>query len=223
MDFSAGYPPSPPGSRIWTVFKHLFAVGKLSKFHCLVNPVAKKLIHTTSIFRPYFKPQQTKFRINDAITARHVRAIGDSDENLGLITIEQARTIAKERGVDVIQITLDPETPVVRIMSFGKFKYQQEKQEKKHKPKEKKTSLKTVRISLVSQLHDLEVKVKQAEKFLEQARHVQIDLMLRGRQKAHQDLAREKIKKFLTLIKTPIKIDQERMTPRGPQITISKS
>jgi len=161
--------------------------------------------------------------MNDAITAQQVRAIDDSGKNLGCISIEQARTIAKERGVDVIQITLDPETPVVRIMSFGKFKYQQEKQEKKHKPKEKKINSKTVRISLVSQLHDLQVKAKQAEEFLEQAQHVRIDLMLRGRQRAHQDLAREKIKKFLTLIKAPIKIDQERMTPRGPQIIISKS
>ncbi len=179
-------------------------------------------IISTPIYRQPPKPQQSKFKSNDQITAASVRVIDEEGTNHGVLSIEQAKALAKERHLDLVQLTFD-EIPVARLISFGKFKYQQEKLKRQHQSKEKKVDSKAVRITLVSQLHDLETRARQAELFLEQAQHVQIDLVLRGRQKAHVPLAREKMKQFLTLIKTPIKIIREGQVPRGLQTFITKA
>ncbi len=87
--------------------------------------------------------------------------------------------------------------PVCKLIDFGKFKYQQEKAEQKSKHKQKKVELKGVRLTLKMGEHDLEVRIKQASKFLAKGDKVRIEMRLRGREMAHQDLAREKIKKFI--------------------------
>ncbi len=87
--------------------------------------------------------------------------------------------------------------PVCKLIDFGKFKYQQEKAEQKSKHKQKKVELKGLRLTLKMGEHDLEVRIKQASKFLAKGDKVRIEMRLRGREMAHQDLAREKIKKFI--------------------------
>lgn len=151
-----------------------------------------------------------------------MRVIDEQGTNHGLLSRDQALALAKEQHLDLVQLTFD-ETPVVRLINFGKFKYQQDKQAREHQSKEKKNDSKAVRITLVSQLHDLETRARQAETFLEQTQHVQIDLVMRGRQKAHVDIAQKKMKEFLTMIKTPIKVVKEGPFPRGIQTFITKA
>ncbi|KKU10596.1 MAG: Translation initiation factor IF-3 [Parcubacteria group bacterium GW2011_GWB1_46_8] len=173
-------------------------------------------------YRPS-RPQPPKFKINDFITAPTVRVLDDQGENLGVMPLIQARQIAKERGVDMVQIAQTPTEAVVKLIELGKFKYQQGKKEQKEKSHEKKTGSKIIRVGYLSQQHDLETKAKQADKFMADGYQVEISMMLRGRQKAHQDIAVKKLHSFLPLLATKHKVIRENKTPRGFIISISRA
>ncbi len=109
-------------------------------------------------------------------------------------------------------------------MEYGKYQYQKSRQERQQRAKQKKTEIKGVRIGLRTSQHDLEIKAKQAEKFLIKGHKVKIELILRGREKAHLDLAKEKLDEFIKLISSEIKIEQEiKRQPRGLNMVISKA
>jgi len=108
-------------------------------------------------------------------------------------------------------------------MDYGKYQYQKSRQERQKRAKQKKIEIKGVRIGLRTGRHDLEIKAKQAEKFLSRGHKVKIELILRGREKAHSDLAKEKLDDFIKLISEEIKVDQEiKKQPRGLNMVISR-
>jgi len=129
------------------------------------TPVFIPYMYQRTSYRPS-RPQPPKFKINDFITAPTVRVLDDQGENLGVMPLIQARQIAKERGVDMVQIAQTPTEAVVKLIELGKFKYQQGKKEQKEKSHEKKTGSKIIRVGYLSQQHDLETKAKQADKFM---------------------------------------------------------
>lgn len=114
-----------------------------------------------------------------------------------MIDTENALDQARQNGLDLVEVSPLANPPVCKLIDFGKFKYQQEKAEQKSKHKQKKVELKGLRLTLKMGEHDLEVRIKQASKFLAKGDKVRIEMRLRGREMAHQDLAREKIKKFI--------------------------
>lgn len=130
--------------------------------------------------------------------------------------------MARERGLDLVEIVPNTDPPVCKIIDFGKFKYQQAKKEKKIK--HKKSDVKGIRIGLKTSPHDLEHKAKQVNKFLKQGHKIRIELKLRGREKAHRDLAKEKIESFLSLISEKFKLEQEpRKCPSGMEVIITRT
>ena len=152
-----------------------------------------------------------------------MRALDDQGNNLGIMPLAQARQLAKERGVDMVQIAETPTEAVVKLIELGKFKYQQGKKEQKERSREKKTGVKVIRVGYLSQNHDLETKARQADRFMKDGYQIEVSMMLRGRQKAHQDLAQKKLKSFLPLLGTSHKIVRESKTPRGFMILISRN
>ena len=162
--------------------------------------------------------------VNNRIRAREVRLIDETGKQLGVLALEKALQIAGERGFDLIQVTEKIEPPVCKLMDYGKYLYQLEKKEKSAKH-HKTGLLKGVRLTFAISEHDLEVRVHQAEKFLKEGNKVRIEMQLKGRQKAHQDFAREKIKKFLEILEKsmPIKIERElKKEFRGLTMIIAK-
>lgn len=134
--------------------------------------------------------------------------------------IEEALGIAKERNLDLIEIAPTANPPVVKIADFGKFKYERERGEREHRAKQKEVETKMLRIGYGTAKHDLDLRAGQAKKFLEQNHNVRIDMVLRGRQKAHRDFAKKRFGEFLTLIpghtlEAPIK-----STPQGFTVII---
>lgn len=126
--------------------------------------------------------------------------------------------------MDLVEIAPTVSPPVCKIIDFGKYKYQQAKKEQKQKVKQKKTEIKGIRIGLSTSLHDLEHKAKQAGEFLAEGNKVRVEIKLRGREKAHQDLAREKLDNFLKLIPGEHKIEEEpKKNPIGMAMTIAKT
>ena len=136
----------------------------------------------------------------------------------------KALQLAWERNLDLIQVTEKIEPPVCKIMEYGKYLYQLEKKEKEAR---KKTGgeIKGIRLSFNISQHDLETRAAQSEKFLKRGDKVKIELRLRGREKALEGFAREKINKFLEMLGklTPYKIERGlKKEPRGLTMVISR-
>lgn len=124
--------------------------------------------------------------------------------------------MAQEKGLDLIEVAPKIRPPVCRIMDYGKFQYQQSKKEKEQKSRQKKTEIKGIRITPRTGAHDLQFKIKQTEKFLSKGNKVKIEMILKGREKALFNTAKEKLNNFLESIKTEIELDQEiKKQPRG--------
>lgn len=162
--------------------------------------------------------------INNQIRASQVRLIDETGKQIGVVSLEEALRIARERNLDLIQVTEKIEPPVCKIEEYGKYQYQQEKKEKSIK-KQGGGKLKGIRLTFNISLHDLETRVNQTEKFLNKGNIVRVELRLKGREKALQEFAKEKINKFMELLENiiPIKIERElRREPRGFTMFISK-
>lgn len=148
--------------------------------------------------------------------------IDDEGKQLGEMSTFDAMALAKERMLDLVEVSPKAVPPVCRIMDYGKHLYQQSKQLRLAKAKQKKVEIKGVRLGLRTDTHDLEFKRAQSEKFLRQGDKVKIDIVLRGREKAHQDLARKNLQDFISGITVPFKVeDQIKRFPGGFNVIIA--
>ena len=162
-------------------------------------------------------------RVNNQIKLSQIRLIDENGQNLGVVETNKALEIAREKGLDLIEIAPNVRPPVCRIMDYGKYQYQKSREERQQKTKQKKIEIKGVRISLRTGQHDLEVKAKQANKFLDRGHKVKIEMILRGREKALLAIAKEKLNKFIELISPDIEIEKEaERQPRGLSVMVIK-
>ncbi len=161
-------------------------------------------------------------RINNQIFALELRVIDDAGKNLGVLSKEEALNIARERGLDLIQIVPTAQPPVAKIMDFGKFLYQEQKRAREGR-KGQKSETKQVRFSVRTSGGDFQFKAKQVDKFLQKRYKVRILLALKGREKALRDFANERLQNFLSLITESYKVEQSlKNTPMGIMMIISK-
>ncbi len=130
-------------------------------------------------------------RINEEIRGKEVRLISPDGEQLGIVPVKEALRMAQEKELDLVEIAPNAKPPVCRIMDFGKFKYEQSKREKEARKKQRVISVKEVKIRPNIEEHDLDVKTKNAVKFLQEGDKVKVTLMFRGRELAHADLGKQ--------------------------------
>ncbi len=153
-----------------------------------------------------------------------MRVIDEAGANLGVLPLQEALKLAKEKGLDLIEIAPTAKPPVAKIMSFDKFRYQEEKKLKKQRAQQKTQELKQVRISGRAARHDLEIKARKVNEFLKEGCVVEIQLTLRGREKAHKDWAKEKLAGFLKIIMPEHKVIMEpRFWAKGLNMQIVKN
>jgi len=153
-----------------------------------------------------------------------IRLVDEKGKQIGVLFKEEALNIAKERGFDLIEVTRKTEPPIYKLGDYSKIKYEMEKKLKQQKLKERQAFPKSIRIGFKESNHDLSIKSKKAEEFLKEGKLVHIVMILRGREKAHFDLAKEKVDSFLTLIKISYKIIRSlKKSPRGLNVAIKKS
>ena len=149
--------------------------------------------------------------------------IDEGGKNLGKMAKESALSLAKEKGLDLIEIAPNAKPPVARIMSFDKFRYQQEKKEKKQRTQQKGQESKQIQISIREALHDLQIKAKKIQGFLEEGNQVSIVVVLRGREKGNKNFAFEKLNEFLKIIPIEFKFLLEpKLGGRGIIMQIAK-
>jgi translation initiation factor IF-3 len=161
--------------------------------------------------------------INNQIRAREVRLIDETGKQIGVVSLEEALRMAQERNLDLIQVTEKVEPPVCKIGEYGKYLYSLQKKEKSAKAHT--SEVKGVRIGIATSAHDIETKVNQAEKFLKKGDKVRIEMILRGRQKAFKDMAKEKISQFVESLnkKVPVKLESDiKKDFRGLTTIVSK-
>lgn len=166
------------------------------------------------------KPLIPKYNKNEYITAPEVRLLGDEGENLGVLPTSEALAKAQEAEMDLVEINPKAQPPVVRIVNFSQFKYQKEKEARKQKTRSHVSEIKGVRLSMRISDHDMGIRQKQAEKFLNRGDKVKVEVILRGRERGKTHLAFEVIKKFCDIIaqETPVKFEQE-TTRQGGKVT----
>ncbi|MAF25783.1 translation initiation factor IF-3 [bacterium] len=154
------------------------------------------------------KPVQIRYRVNTNITVPEVRLVDENDENVGVVSTTEALTRARSMGLDLVEVSPKANPPVAKILDYSKLKYQESKESRKQKSK--KVEIKGVRLTFRMGTHDREMRMKQAQKFLQAGDKVKIELNLRGRERQHRDLARQHINEFVTALNKllPTKIEQ---------------
>lgn len=148
--------------------------------------------------------------------------ISPTGENLGIKSLREALELAHSFDLDLIEISPTAKPPVTRIMNRGKYQYQLEKEARKSRKKTKEVEIRGIRVRLGTGMHDLTLKAKKAEEFLADGDRVQIQLTLRGREKAlDKKFIQERLKKILDTIMAPFRITEgPKQGPRGLLITI---
>ncbi len=141
-------------------------------------------------------------RLNSEIRYPEVRVIGESGEQLGIMSSKEAQILARQQGVDLVEIAANANPPVVKIIDWGKFQYQKMKEEAKNRKKarEKQSDLKQMKIGLKISDNDLNIKVRKMREFVEDGDRVKIMIVLRGREMAHKELGQELLDKVLGLM-----------------------
>ena len=153
-----------------------------------------------SNFKPnYFqrrsKPQGPK--ANERIKALDVQVIGSEGNNLGVMQLKQAIQIAKDEGLDLIEISPNANPPVCKIMDMGKYKYDLQKKANQAKKKQKIVSLKEIKLRPGTEIHDYNFKIKNAKKFITKGDKVKFTVKFKGREMQHVELGKDLMKRII--------------------------
>jgi translation initiation factor IF-3 len=158
-----------------------------------------------------------KYRVNRQIRVPQVRLVNAANEQVGVVSTDEARRIADEAGLDLVEVQPNAEPPVCRVMDFGKFKYAQKKKERGQSKAH--STLKELRVRPAIDPHDLEYRLVQGRKFLEEGHKVQVVCIFRGRQRAHPELGFNVMKRVTEALGDISKVESPpRMT--GPRLTM---
>ncbi|MDR3592883.1 MAG: translation initiation factor IF-3 [Negativicutes bacterium] len=148
-------------------------------------------------------------RINDEIRAREVRLVSSTNEQLGILPLREAMRLATEQQLDLVEVAPLAKPPVCRIMDYGKFRYEQQKREKEARKKQKIVTLKEVKVRPNIEDHDFNVKLKNAQRFLEDGDKVKATVMFRGRELTHPELGRQVLVRMAAELKTIANVERE--------------
>ena len=152
-------------------------------------------------FKQNYFQRRTKHigpRSNNRIVSAEVQVISSDGQNLGILNTQEAITIAKNEGLDLIEIAQNAKPPVCKIMDMGKYKYDAQKKANKAKKKQKKIEIKEIKLRPVTEIHDYTFKIKNAQKFLSKGDKVKFTIKFKGRELQHSNLGDELMHKIKT-------------------------
>jgi len=138
-----------------------------------------------------------------------LRVIDDDGKQLGILSRTEALELARERELDLVEISPNADPPVCKIIDWGKFNYQRTKQQQKSRKASKVLELKQIRMGLKIGPHDLDIKLNHALKFLDAGHKVKITLMYRGREQAHREIGFELAQRIIEILGDRIIVDQQ--------------
>ncbi|WP_258528471.1 translation initiation factor IF-3 [Metamycoplasma hominis] len=147
--------------------------------------------------------------INNAIPYKKVFVLGPTGEKIGVLTKEEALEKASEYNMDLVLIAIENNKPIVRILDYGKFKYDKKKRQKEVKEKQAVTVNREIRLTPLIGDHDLKTKANKTREFILDGNRVKVSVKFRGRERARIELGEEILKKFFSLIEDVAKISKE--------------
>ena len=158
-------------------------------------------------------------RANERIRATQVQVISNDGKNLGTLSTQEAINIAKQKGLDLIEISPNANPPVCKIIDIGKYKYDLQKKANKAKKKQKIVNLKEIKLRPVTEIHDYNFKIKNAQKFLSKRDKVKFTVRFKGREMQHHYLGTELLKRIEDDLKEVGKLE---LSPKfeGRQMTM---
>ena len=133
---------------------------------------------------------------NNRINSPEVQVIASSGENLGILNTNEAISMAKEEGLDLIEIAPNARPPVCKIIDIGKYKYDAQKKANQAKKKQKKIEVKEIKLRPVTETHDYQFKIKNAQKFISKGDKVKFTIRFKGRELQHSHLGQELMDKI---------------------------
>src|SRR5437764_3250949 len=156
------------------------------------------------------KTISTNFRHNEQIRISPIRLVNQHEEQIGIVSTAEAMRMAREAGMDLVEVAPTARPPVCRIMDYGKWRYQQQKKEDKSRASSRAGQLKELKLRTVKiGDHDLQIKINHARDFLKENNKVQFTLQFRGREVAHMDLGREIFKKIKSELLPYSKVERD--------------
>lgn len=158
------------------------------------------------------------FRINERIRARECRLIDDAGEQLGVVNTREALSLAREKGLDLIEVSPTANPPVCKIMDYGKYKYEQGKREREARKKSHVSEIKGVKLRPSIDEHDFQFKLKNALKFLQEGDKVKFTVIFRSREITHPEIARRSLDRIaeasadVAVVEKPASMEGRTMT-----------
>ncbi|MFC1802161.1 translation initiation factor IF-3 [Patescibacteria group bacterium] len=170
------------------------------------------------------KKYEKRIRMNKEITAPELRVLDADGSNIGVMPTEEALKKAEEAHLDLLETSAKAKPPIVKIMDYGRYAYDEKKKQKELKAKAHKTETKNVQIKIGTGEHDLNLKAKNISKWLKESHRVKIDLFLRGRAKYMKiDFLKERLDRVLHLVTEEYKVaDAPKKSHKGLTIIIEK-
>ena len=148
-------------------------------------------------------------RINERIRLSPVRLIDDDGEQIGVVPVDEALRLAKEKGLDLVEVAATSRPIVCKIMDYGRFRYEQEKKAREAKKQQHQVELKEVKYRPNINIHDFETKTNKARKFLDQGKHVKVTIMFRMREMRRPENGYELLRRVREELKDVAKMDRE--------------
>ena len=152
--------------------------------------------HKQNYFQRRTKPKGPK--VNERIRANEVQVISSDGKNLGTLSTREAIDLAKQEGLDLIEISPNANPPVCKITDIGKYRYNLQKKANKAKKKQKIVNLKEIKLRPVTEIHDYNFKIKNAQKFLEKGDKVKFTVRFKGREMQHTHLGKELMQRIIS-------------------------
>ena len=143
-----------------------------------------------------FGISKVQHQLNEEITDKEIRLIGENGEQLGIVSGEEALRTAEEQGLDLVKISPQATPPVCKLMNYGKYKFEQSKREKEARKNQHVVEIKEIRMSPGIDVGDFNTKLKNAQKFIADGNRVKVSVRFRGREMAHTDIGRDLLNQF---------------------------
>lgn len=144
---------------------------------------------------------QKDLRVNERIRAREVRLIDENGAQVGIVPFREALMFARDKGLDLIEVSSAANPPVCRVMDYGKYRYEQGKRDREAQKKQRMTELKGVRMRPGTDEHDFQFKLRNAIKFLKAGHKVKVTVIFRSREFTHPEFARDALNRMAEIVK----------------------
>ena len=173
-----------------------------------------------NIFTKGRRPRPDRTKINEGIRAKEVRVVDETGGQAGVMSLTEALKLAREKGMDLIEITETAVPPVCRIGDYGKYKYELEKKKRDMRKKQKGVEIKEIKIRPQIGEHDFQTKLKHIREFLEEGDKVKITIVFKGREISHQELGERLLNRLGEELKGLFVVEQQPRREGMSRITI---